>query len=164
MVEAHIDNSRKLLVLTPNKSMSWETNKKILLAMFVVNMLIGIAFAMRGAWLILPFAGLEILLVGAGMYYVSWKLNFQETIAIEDESLQVQKGVYYPKESWQWQTRNTLLLKQPGQYRLSPPTLFLKHLNETVEIGGFLCGSDKRTLRDHLNQLGIPTHTVTSAK
>lgn len=160
MVEAHTDKARTLMVLTPNKSMSWETNKKILFVMFAVNMAIGIAFAMQGAWLILPFAGLEILLVAIGTYYVCWRLNFQETIAIEGKALQLKKGVYYPKQVWQWQKRDTALLTQPSHYRLSAPTLFLKHLNETVEIGNFLTRTEKINLRDQLVKLGIPVITL----
>ncbi len=140
--------------------MSWQTNKKILLAMFIVNMIIGISFAAVGAWLILPFAGLEILLVGIGMYYVCWKLNFQETIALEAESFKVQKGVYYPKKSWQWQASQTQLLSQPSKYRLSPPKLFLRHLNETIEIGDFLNREEKKQLLKALSDWGIPLVTL----
>lgn len=160
MVEVHSEESRNLLVLSPNKSMSWQTNKKILLAMFCVNMTIGVAFALVGAWMILPFAGLEIFLVGIGMYYVCWKLNFRETIAIEHESLHLQKGVYYPAQEWRWQKSNTALLKQPGNYRQSAPALFLKHLNETVEIGSFLNKAEKARLREYLTNLGIPVITI----
>ena len=143
------------LVLEPNRSMSWQTNKKILLVMFFVNLLIGVSFAFVGAWLILPFAGLEILLVGTGMYYVCWKLNFKEVITIESESFILEKGVYYPKKIWQWQRSNTLLIKQPSRYRMSAPKLFLKHLNESIEVGEFLNRKDKKLLNDSLLALGI---------
>lgn len=156
MVELHSENSKHLIVLAPNKSMTWETNKKILLVMFTVSMIIGLSFMYVGAWMILPFAGLEIMLVGIGMYYVCWKLNFKQTIAIDAESLTLQKGVYFPKQEWQWQTSQTRLVKQASHYRMSAPTLFLKHLNQSVEIGEFLNRSEKKTLRENLVDLGIP--------
>ena len=155
MVEAHSDGVRDLLVLKPNSSMSWETNKKILFAMFIVNMVIGISFAVIGAWLILPFAGLEILLVGCGMYYVCWKLNFQETIALQAQNLRIQKGVYYPKQVWDWQASNTRVLLKPSQYRMSAPALFLQHLNETIEIGHFLNREEKLRLKEKLTSWGF---------
>lgn len=156
MVEFQSTEHQHLIVLSPNRSLTWEANKKILFAMFLVNMVIGLSFAAVGAWLILPFAGLEILLVGIGMYYVCWKLNFKQTITIEAESLTLQKGVYFPKEEWQWQTSQTHLLKQASRYRMSPPTLFLKHLNQRIEIGEFLNRTEKKELREHLAHLGIP--------
>jgi len=162
MIEINHNEHNSTLLLHPNKSMSWETNKKILAAMFVVNIMIGIGFAMIGAWLILPFAGLEIALVGLGMYYVCWKLNFKEIITIEAESLTLQKGVYYPKQTWHWQKSQTSLIKQPSSYRMSAPKLFLQHLNETVEVGDFLNRKEKKKLREGLVYRGIPLITKSS--
>ncbi len=160
MVELHSSEGKHLIILSPNKSMSWETNKKILIALFCFNMSIAMVWAYMGAWMVLPFAGLEVLLVGIGMYYVCWKLNFKQIITVEAESLTLQKGVYFPKEEWQWQTSQTSLVKKPSPYRMSAPTLFLKHLNQRVEIGDFLNRTEKITLREHLLDLGIPITTV----
>ncbi|MEM7358796.1 MAG: DUF2244 domain-containing protein [Pseudomonadota bacterium] len=155
MIEIQSNDTQHVLILEPNKSMSWQTNKKILLFMLFVNMLIGISFALVGAWMILPFAGLEIAAVAAGTYYVCWKLNFKEIITIEAESVILQKGVYYPKQTWHWQKSATRLLSRPGGYRQSPPDLYLKHLDETVEIGDFLNRKEKIRLRNGLNKVGI---------
>jgi Integral membrane protein len=164
MIEIQSNHSgeykRQLIVLSPNKSMTWETNKKILIAMFAVSMMIGISFASIGAWMVLPFAGLEITLVGIGMYYVCWKLNFKQTITVEAESFTLQKGVYFPKQEWQWQASQTYLLKQPSRYRMSPPTLFLKHLNQKIEIGEFLNRTDKKELQEWLRNIGIGVTTL----
>lgn len=162
MIEFQQNDQQQRLILSPNKSMTWETNKKILWAMFVVAMMIGISFASIGAWLVLPFAGLEILLVGSGMYYVCWKLNSKHIITIEAQSLVLQKGVYFPKQEWQWQFGQTQLVKRPSQYRMSAPTLFLKHLNETVEIAEFLNRKEKKDLREYLAGLGVPIVTITT--
>lgn len=162
MIDIDLNTTGSRLVLEPNRSMSWQANKRILLIMFLVNLTIGVSFALVGAWMVLPFAGLEILLVGIGMYYVCWKLNFKEIITIEAESLVLQKGVYYPKKTWQWQRSNTRLVKQPSRYRMSAPTLFLQHLNESVEVGGFLNRSEKKILREELQQLGLQLSVIPS--
>ncbi len=155
MVEVQTNDTEERLILSPNRSMSWQTNKRILLAMFLVNMLIALGWTAMGAWMVLPFAGLEILLVGIGMYYVSWKLSFKEILILEADSLIIQKGVYYPKQEWHWQRSNSSLLKQPSRYRMTAPTLYLRHLNEEVEIGAFLNRSEKKLLREHLTKFGI---------
>ena len=156
MIELHSDNSQHQLILYPNRSMSWQTNKKILLVMFIVNMTIALGWAALGAWMILPFAGLEIFLVGLGMYYVSWKISFKEVITLKTDSLILQKGVYFPKQEWCWRKAQTTLVKQPSKYRMSAPSLFLTHSNQRVEIGAFLNRSEKKSLRNHLTTLGIP--------
>ncbi|MEO0368885.1 MAG: DUF2244 domain-containing protein [Pseudomonadota bacterium] len=157
MIEHYQEGVKTTLVMTPNKSMTWEQNRLILLAMFTVNMIIGIGFAMIGGWLILPFAGLEIMLVGLGMYYVCWKLNFKHIIIIEADSLVLQKGVYFPKQEWLWQKRDTSLLRRPAPYRLSAPDLFLRYFSHTVEIGEFLNRDEKKEVVQALNDLGLNT-------
>lgn len=139
--------------------MSWETNKKILLVLFIVNMTIALAWTFMGAWMVLPFAGLEVFFVGLGMYYVSWKLNFKHIITVEVESFVLQKGVYFPKQEWRWQKSQVSLIKVPSNYRMSAPTLLLKHINEEVEIGDFLNRKDKKDLREHLIDMRLPIVT-----
>jgi len=78
-----------------------------------------------GAWMVLPFAGLEIFLVGLGMYYVSWKLSFREVLIFENESLILQKGVYFPKQEWRWHKNQASILVRPSNYRMSAPHMWL---------------------------------------
>jgi uncharacterized membrane protein len=160
MVEFETQNDIQRLVITANRSMSWQANKRILAVMFCINMTIALSWAAMGAWMVLPFAGLEIMLVGFGMYYVSWKLSFKEIITIEADSLILQKGVYLPKQQWDWQLGNTTLIKQPSRYRMSAPTLFLKHLNQTVEIGAALNRTEKKELREHLISCGLGLRVI----
>lgn len=163
MLEKQESESLVRIVLTPNRSMSWQTNKKVLLCVLLVNLAIALVWASRGAWLVLPFAGLEVLLLGLGMYYVSWKLNFKEVITIEAESLTLQKGVYFPRQEWQWQLSQTTVVRRPNKYRMSAPNLYLKHLNNQIEIGDFLNRGEKKELLIELKQLGLITQNLKSA-
>lgn len=156
MIKQIQNEKQTQLILAPNKSMSWETNKKILIGIFIVNMTIAIAWSLMGAWLVLPFAGLEVLLVGLGMYYACWKLNFKHIITIEAESFILQKGVYFPKQEWQWQKSHVRLMNKPNQYRMSAPHLFLNHLNDKIEVGEFLNQSEKKQFKGLIKELNIP--------
>lgn len=160
MIELHYNDNEHKLVLSPNRSMSWQNNKRILLALFCINMSIAISWSLMGAWMVLPFAGLEVLCVGIGMYYVSWKLNFKQILIFNADSLIVQTGVYFPKQEWQWQRSSTYLLKKPSRYRMSAPDLYLKYLNQKIEIGQFLNRREKQDLRKHLNNFGIIELTI----
>ena len=155
MVECHKEGSLTQLVLEPNRSMSWETNKKILLGIFFVNMTIALVWSFMGAWMVLPFAGLEVLCVGIGMYYARWKFSFKHVMLNEAESFKLQKGIYYPKQEWQWQKKNVTVIKRASPYRMSAPTILLKHLNDTVEVGDFLNRKEKKTLVSHFKELGL---------
>lgn len=117
-----------------------------------------------GAWMVLPFAGLEVLLVGLGMYYVSWKLSFKQVITLENDSFILQKGVYFPKQEWHWQRSQIRLIKTPNQYRMSAPKLQLQHLNQVVEVGDFLNRDEKKQLRELMVNLNIPLRTQTAGR
>ena len=162
MVKYYENGEAKQLILSPNRSMSWQTNKKILVVLFLVNMAIALAWSAMGAWMVLPFAGLEIFFVGLGMYYVSWKLSFKQIISVEANSLILQKGVYFPKHEWHWEYSRTTLVSKPSNYRMSAPSLFLKHLGEQIEIGDFLNRKEKKALRQYLLDLDIPLQVVSA--
>lgn len=53
------------LVLKRNCSMSPKALAGVFAALALVTLAIGAGFALAGAWLVLPFAGLEVLLLGA---------------------------------------------------------------------------------------------------
>lgn len=56
---ANTQNSLSRFVVTPNCSMSWRENKVLVAGLAIVSFGIAGAFAMRGLWVILPFAGIE---------------------------------------------------------------------------------------------------------
>ena len=65
----HPDGFR--LVLTPNRSLSWHGNVRIWAALFVLSALIATGFTLMGAWVIIPFAGLELIALACGIYLTS---------------------------------------------------------------------------------------------
>ncbi len=152
-------NGGQRIVLTPNRSMSWRGNQIFLLGMICLSGMISVGFALIGAWVILPFAGLEMLALGSALYYVSWKLSYQQVIVITEDSVAVDKGVYKPKKSWLFSREALSLSVQPEEHEWSTPVIQLRHKQSLVEIGEFLNQSDCRTLLALLKEHGIPTRT-----
>ena len=61
MVSSSRTATRLMIIARPNQSATWNTNVLVLLVLSVPVLGIAAAFALLGAWLILPFAGLELL-------------------------------------------------------------------------------------------------------
>ncbi len=139
--------------------MSWRGNQIFLLSMICLSALISIGFALIGAWVILPFAGLEMLALGSALYYVSWKLSYQQVINITADSVTIDKGVYKPKRSWLFTRDGLSLSVQPEEHEWSTPVIQLRHQQNLVEIGEFLNQADCLTLLRLLKDNGIPTRT-----
>ncbi len=78
------------LTLRRNCSISPSGLACVFLALAVVVLLIGTGFAIAGAWLILPFAGLEVLLLGGAFMLQARHATDYERIALESGRLRVE--------------------------------------------------------------------------
>lgn len=84
------DLGRKIIA-TPNNSLSPTDTIKLLAIMATVAFLIALGFAHIGAWLVLPFAGLEILAFAYAFYVVHLHSNDFDSITIEDDRVVVER-------------------------------------------------------------------------
>jgi hypothetical protein len=55
------------IVLSPNCSISWRELVLFYLATCLIALAVGLFFTLQGLWLVLPFSGLEMLALGAGL-------------------------------------------------------------------------------------------------
>jgi uncharacterized membrane protein len=88
---------RYKIIAKPNNSLSPEGSVHLLAAIIVVVLMVALAFTQMGAWLVLPFAGLEIVAFAYTFYYIYLHSSDFESITIEYDSVVVEKRNY--KES-----------------------------------------------------------------
>ena len=76
-----------------NQSLSKRGNQMFFLTTCCVSFAIALAFAWQGLWLIVPFAGIEMLALGLALYWCLKRLSRVETITVSDKevSLNVQQ-------------------------------------------------------------------------
>ena len=79
----------KEFIIRPNSSLSWRGNKIFFFMLFFVSFIIAISFAMVGMWMILPFAGLEMLLLGSALTYCYIKNSQCEIVKIDEKKVSV---------------------------------------------------------------------------
>ena len=139
------------ITLSPNRSLSWEGNKRVIWSLAALIIFIAIGFSVvTGTWVIWPFAVFKILALSAGLYYVSWKLSYQHTITVSESSLSIEKGSYRPRGSWQWQKQQSRLITTESKHSWEPPSLVLANNEEEVVIGNFLSRDDAMAVIDCL--------------
>ena len=99
MVESNLDSikAQGQIVVCPNMSGQWRTTKLFLLIVSSLALLIATAFALLGLWLILPFAGLEIIALVSLMYWVAHQCRRKQVITFTDNRVLVEKGIDLPK-------------------------------------------------------------------
>lgn len=144
--------TRLMIIAQPNCSASWRSNKLVLLAIAIPSLTFAITFALKGAWPIVPFAGLELLALGTALYYVNWKLQYRHVITLSDNSVRIDKGFYLPTQSWKFPREDTGLAIVPERHPWDGPGLALQRTGESVSVGEFLNRDDSLKLAELLRR------------
>ena len=94
MVKINSSNEETLFTITlePNRSLDWKYSLVFIFIIAITCLSVGFAFYFVGATLILPFAGLEILLVAICVYFVMNQSYQKEVIILSTEKLRIEKG------------------------------------------------------------------------
>ena len=82
------------IVARPNKSLSATGMVKVVAVIASISLIIAIGFGLLGAWLVLPFAGLEVLALAYAFYYINCHASDYESITIDGDRLAVEKRSY----------------------------------------------------------------------
>jgi uncharacterized membrane protein len=118
----------------------------------MVSFSIASLFCFLGLWVVLPFSGLEMILLGSGLYFTSRKSYQQEVITINKRKLIVEKGCCKVLKRWQFDTywvRVNLMKNKGLRDKLS---LYLGSHGKYIEIGKFLNNKEKESLAFEMNR------------
>src|SRR5690625_7172702 len=68
------------IVVTPDRSASWHSNRRLLIALGLWLALVALVFAAAGLWLVLPFAGFELAALALALLHTSRRLQRQQPL------------------------------------------------------------------------------------
>ncbi|MCB1802938.1 MAG: DUF2244 domain-containing protein [Gammaproteobacteria bacterium] len=155
------DTNIRRVVIRPNRSLSWHQSMLFLAAISVPLLLIAVVLATRGFWLVLPFAGLELLALYAAMYVVSHAARRCEVVSIGERLVTVEKGRDRgrcgdsggPQERIEFARGWVRVELSRARSRWYPQKLWLGASGRRVEIAEFLAEDEKVELAAELNRL-----------
>jgi uncharacterized membrane protein len=133
-------------VLAPNCSISWSELLLFYLLSCLVALAVGLFFTLQGLWLVLPFSGLEMLALGAGLYLTSRKVYRREVITLDPEHTRIEKGVQRIDQSWDFKTPWIQVIDELPDSGSPRRKLTISMYGESVEVGSFLANSEKDEL------------------
>jgi uncharacterized membrane protein len=134
----------------PNCSMSQSGKVRVVLLLTVAPCCIAIGFSLLGAWLVLPFVGIEICALGYAFYYVNSHASDYESISIDGDSLLVERctdqhlSQYQLNPYWAKVVRHELA---NGELHLG----LLSHGKE-IEVGRYLTRKQRESLAEQLQK------------
>jgi uncharacterized membrane protein len=144
-IDSQHDPARQHFILSPNSSLTWPQAKQVIVAFAVVELLIGVAFFGAGMTLVLPFSGLEVMVLAAVFYHCLLRGTRREEVCVEPEQVVVRRGRQNIEDERLF-ARPWLrveLVRGEGWY---PSRLTLRSHGQEMEIGDFLTEEERQRL------------------
>ena len=146
-----IDGTNYLVSLRPNSSLTGIYRIIFLGSIAFVCITIAIIFFIFGAYLILPFAGLELAVLFTA-FYLSFKWsNKKEKIFISDEIVKIEKGTN--KLEYQWEEFRTFTSFNIQKDKDKFMRLSFRSKGKDVYVGEFLNEEDKKILKECVSEI-----------
>ena len=136
--------------------MSWRENQILVASLAIISFGIAGGFAVQGLWVILPFAGAEILFLFGVLYWCSLKATEREVISIDTDNVLIETGRDRARHSYRLQRAWTTVELQapvpPGRGKL-----VMRSKGKEYEIGACLTEEERNSLAQSLKQALIKT-------
>lgn len=148
MINSEFDRTARWgqVVLRPNQSWSWRSNVILLVGLTALSLTIATAFALQGAWLILPITLLELSLVAACIWYCVQQAYRQEVLTFSDTELVLETGHRDIEKKYQFERFVTRFNITKPAYRGHRKKVSVRSRELEIEIGEFLAEEEKDEL------------------
>ena len=155
MIITQSDNDRTMITLLPNRSLSMRQTKMVVLGVCSFIFLIALFWSMQGAFLVLPFAGLDIALFAYFMFKVC-DANYQkQVITIDNEHVLIESGKHSIENTIDLDRPTAYMIVAQAESPMQPIGLKLADSKSKFELGTFLNQSDKAQARMVLKEAGL---------
>ncbi|MFO1429603.1 MAG: DUF2244 domain-containing protein [Candidatus Competibacteraceae bacterium] len=151
-IQQHADTLQCRFILRPNRSLSWRGSLLFYFSLIIISSAIAIGLTLLGFWLVLPFAGLEMLALGIGLYVVACRCYECEVISINDDSIRIERGRDYPREQWTLGRMWVRVVLERCPRAWYPSRLLIRSHGRSVEVGRFLDEEERRHLANELTR------------
>ncbi len=148
-VQIGSSSTQTVFTVEPNRNLSWQQSKWLFLFLAGCVGLVSLYFASLGAWLVLPFTGLEVLIIGGAIYAQSCCAHRREIIRIDPAHIEIigsrrrDAGRRFPR-AW---SRVVQSHDRSGWY---PSRLLIGSHGQFVEIGKSLIEEEREQLANQL--------------
>lgn len=117
-------------------------------------LIIGLGLLGVGAWMVLPFAGLEAVVIGAIFYYLVYRhTDDHEVVVFDGDTLCIVKQHGKSQSRYQFQRYWTNVKLQRSGHHWYPARALLGSHGRFVEIGAGISEQDRQALAEKLKKI-----------
>lgn len=141
------------IVVSPNRSLGPRGAVVFFLSVAAVVLTVAGTYTALGYWPILPFAGLELLVLAICLYIVQARGLYREVVTLDGDQLIIERGRKGPAEQVLFNRHWARIELASPAARNHPPVLRIREGERQCEIGHCLNESQRRSLHRRLQEL-----------
>ena len=142
------------ITLTPNRSLSTKQTQWVVFGVCTFVFIVALFWSMQGAFLVLPFAGLDIILFAYFMFKINQEGLRKQLITIDPDKVLIQSGKVNIEKSLTFPRPDVFVVVSEAIDK-KPLSLKLSDSKSYFELGQFLTNSDKTIVRQELKEAGL---------
>jgi len=143
---SNAEASETEFVLIPHRSMEWRAVRRLFFGFALFSACLSLGLALMGAWLVVPFTGLELLALGAALYVNACGVRQREVVRLSPESVQIQRGRRGPEQEFRFHPGWARVDLQRDPRGCWPSRLFIGSHGRSVELAGALPEPERHAL------------------
>jgi len=140
------------LEIRPNRSLTRGGMVVFFLVVCLVTILISLRFVLLGAWVVMPFAFLEMMVLGGGFYAFEKATAYRELITLRGDELLVRREARNGNQAWTFQPYWAQVILQRDNRSWYPSRLFIRSHGNQVEVGSCLTEEEREELYGDLKR------------
>ena len=141
------------IVIRPNCNFTGRGALLLFCAMTLPALGVAVGWALRGYWLILPFAGLELAVLGAALAITVHRGRYREVVRFGRRHVHVRRGYAGHQEHVEFPRPWTRAWIEPGASPALPGRLFLGAGGAFCELAACLTEEERQSLCRRLREL-----------
>jgi uncharacterized membrane protein len=141
-----------MIQIAPNCSLRPQSAALFFASICLVSFSIAGAMALHGMWPILPFAGLEMLVLGWALRVSLRRRHHSQTILVTDDRIRVETRDGAQVEQIEFTRHWARVTLRRADTRLHPSRLTIESHGRSCEVGGFLNEEERRALARQLTR------------
>jgi uncharacterized membrane protein len=139
-----------MIQIAPNCSLRPQSAALFFASICTVSFTIAGVLAFKGLWPILPFAGLEMLVLGWALKVSMRRRHFSQTILLTDDLVRIETRDGPRVQQIEFTRHWARVTLRRADYRLHPSRLTIESHGRACEVGGFLNEEERRALAGQL--------------
>jgi len=140
------------ILIEPNRPISWRENMRFIKVFALLSFIIALVSMQQGYLLVLPFSGLEVLLLFICLYLVYKHYSICQIIYFTSDRIIIESGKNCADQRTEYQRHWSKFLVD-NMNNNNIPRLCISSKGKQTEIGAFLSYQDKLILIDLIKNI-----------